>query len=385
MKNFILTLLSVAISSTVFSQMDSLKTLALDGYNEQNYVEALGFFEKCIALDSADFESYEKGGLSAYRLGDIPKARDLFLKLEKKDTLNKLAYTQLATIYEQQNNTPKAIKYYMKLNEMFPDNAIYYRKLAQQYYSARLFIDAFKYYGEAHKRNPRDLFTIKGISEMFLNNKQYNEADSMLIAGIAMDTLNINFHQLLATSKYKQKDYDSTVYYLKRIRGRVDLSPYFNKMMGYSLIQIDSFERSIPYLFKSITDHGHNEHSHYYLATAYSKLDSTSFALHHYQEALSEGISKNVDLYHRNLAKIYNEENKLKEAISHYQDAYKYGEDPLVLFYLARASDIYYKDKSIAIRYYSRFIKSGYDHAEYVDYSKQRRTYLKELKHQSGN
>jgi len=366
------------------AQIDSLKESALDLYNIQDYSTALNLFEKCLAIDSSDIVCYEKAGLAAYKLGEIPKARTYFLTLEKVDTLSRLARTQLATIYEQEHNTPKAIKYYNKLNKMFPDNAIYYRKLAQQYYSAGLQIDAFKFYAEAYKRNPRDLFTIKGISEMFLNNKQYTDADNLLRAGILLDTLNINFHQLLATSKYKQKVYDSTVYYLKRISGRVDLKPYYNKMLGYSYIQIDSFEKSIPYLFKSITDHGHNEHSHYYLATAYSKLDSTEYAIHHFQKALDEGISDNVDLYHRNLAKIFNEQDDLKIAIEHYQDAYKYGKDPLVLFYLGRAADVYYKDKNIAIRYYDRFVKSGYDHPEYKKYAQSRKRYLKEQAHQKS-
>ena len=81
------------------------------------------------------------------------------------------------------------------------------------------------------------------------------------------------------------------------------------------------------------------------------------------------------------MARLYAKEEDLKAAIPHYQDAYKYGEDPLVLFYLARASDNYYKDKNIAIRYYTKFIKSNYDHAEYQKYAADRKRYLKELIH----
>lgn len=370
-------------SSVLIGQADSTSLLAQQAYQEQNYLSALELYNACLTKDSSVIHYYEKGGLSAYKLGDTPKAKSLFLELVKRDSINKLGLTQLANLFEQEKNTPKAIKYYTQLVKLFPENAVNYRKLAQQYQSAGLNTEAFQNYSEAYKRNPRDMFSIKGISELFLLNKQYVEADSILRSGIAMDTLNINFHQLLATSKYRQKAYDSTVYYLVRIKGRVDLKPYFNKMLGYSYMQIDSFQRAIPYLFKSLTDKGDNENSHYYLATAYQKLDSVDYAKHHYQKAIEESISDNVDLYHRNLAKIFNQENELKSAISHYQDAYKYGNDPLILFYLARASDMYYKDKNVAIRYYDRFVKSEYDHAEYIKYSKQRKRYLKEAQHQS--
>ena len=131
-------------------------------------------------------------------------------------------------------------------------------------------------------------------------------------------------------------------------------------------------------------DEGNKEYAHYYLATAYEKLDSQDYALHHYNKALEEGISDNVDLYHRNLAKIYNEKSELKEAIPHYQDAYKYGEDSNVLFYLARAADVYYKDKNIALNYYKRYIKLG-DNEDYVRYSRERRRYILEQLHFENN
>ena len=81
--------------------------------------------------------------------------------------------------------------------------------------------------------------------------------------------------------------------------------------------------------------------------------------------------------------RLYNKEDNLKEAIPHYKDAYKYGEDPVLLFYLARASDKYYEDKNVALRYYRKFIKSGFDNKEYKDYSAQRVTALKEFLHQN--
>jgi len=194
--------------------------------------------------------------------------------------------------------------------------------------------------------------------------------------------MNIHLHQLIARSKYKQKEYQGTVDHLTTIDSKIDLTPYFNKMLGYAYIQIDSFETAIYYLEKSLVDEGGKEYAHYYLATAYDKLKNPEYSKHHYLKALEEGISSNVSNYHRSLAKIYNEEGNLKEAIPHYQDAYKYSEDPLVMFYLAMAADKYYADPNVAINYYSKYIKSNHDNLEYMKYSKQRKAHLKELRHQ---
>lgn len=365
-----------------FSQSDMAYEDALKAYETQDYQSAFSFFSQCAELDSTRTDCYEKAGQSAYRLGDIPAAKKFFHLLEKLDTSNYTAFSQLSTIYEMEKNAPKAIKYFNRLSGLYPENPIYYRKLGQQYQVSGLLNDAFENYARAFKLNPRDMFSIQGIAEIFIANKQYTEADSLLREGLALDSLNINFNLLIAQSKYRQKSFDSTVHYLDRIKYEIDLSPYFNKMFGYACIQIDSFEKSIPLLEKSLIDEGSKEYAHYYLATAYENLENEEYALFHYKKALEEGISANVDLYHRNLARMYNDRNNLREAIPHYQDAYKYGNDPLILFFLARACDVYYKDKSIALNYYRKYLKSGDQTAEYIQYSRERKQALQEQIHQ---
>lgn len=381
--NIWLTLIGLALFvSPIFSQDDALKSIADNYYNSQDYSKALEVYEQCLLLDSLSVVNTENAAMSAYRLGDTPRARELYQTLEILDSTSRIALSQLATIYEQEKNTPKTILYYNKLIKLYPDNSIYYRKIAQQFQSAGIHADAFRNYSKAFKLNPRDLFTIKGLSELFILNDQFQEADSILNVGLIMDSLNISLKLLIAQSKYRQKAYDSTVVHLESIIGRLDFNAYYNKMLGYSYIQIDSFEKSIPVLEKSLTDPGVKENAHYYLATAYYELENIEYSKFHYEKAIEEGISKNVDLYHRVLAKVYNEENNLSKAINHYKDAYKYGKDPLVLFYLARAADVYYKDKSIAINYYKKYYKSNHANLEYLNYAKKRSRQLKELKHQ---
>ena len=243
--------------------------------------------------------------------------------------------------------------------------------------------DARAHYLSAYKLNPKDQFTIKGLAELYLMERAYASVDSILWAGLDRDSSNIHFNLLIANSKYRQKAYDSTVYYMEVIRGKYDFRPHQNKMLGYAYLQVDSLDKSIRYLTKAINDPGTKEYAHYNLGIAYEKKNDMEFALHHFNEAVKAGISEDIDLYHRNVARLYSKEENLKKAIPHYKDAYKYGQDPLVLFYLARAADAYYKDKNIAIRYYSNFIKSEYDHEEYIQYSKDRKRYLKEHMHQS--
>ncbi len=74
-----------------------------------------------------------------------------------------------------------------------------------------------------------------------------------------------------------------------------------------------------------------------------------------------------------------------KKAIVAYKDAYKYSDDPILLYYLATITDLYYKDKTIAINYYKKYLKSNHQHVEYKTYALHRSRYLKEQIHQSKN
>jgi tetratricopeptide (TPR) repeat protein len=351
---------------------------------DQEYTRAYSIYSKCAGQDTSQYHCQEKAGLAAYRMGSMHKSKNHFHKIESKSNHFKTACIHLANIYEQEENIPKAIKYNRRLRDSFPDNAIYHRKLGALLMKANLPLEAFPKYAEALKLNPEDITTIKGIAELFILNNQLEDADSILRKGLSIDSSNISLNYLYARNFYKQKQYDSTVMVLWNIRGRVDFPNYYSKMLGYSFLQIDSVDKAIRYLEKSLVNEGDPEYAHYYLGTAYELKGDMESALFHLDKAIEAGISKGTDLYYRNKARLLNDQNNLGEAIKAYEWSYRLKPDPVLLFYLGRASDKYYKDKNIAIRYYDKYIKSAHDEPSYKKYARQRVRYLKEVRHQSS-
>ena len=113
---------------------------------------------------------------------------------------------------------------------------------------------------------------------------------------------------------------------MEKVIGRVDFRAHESKILGYAYLQIDSLEKAVFHLTRALDDSSTKEYAHYHLAVAFEKLEQKESAIHHFQKALEEGISSNVDIYHRNLGRIHSKNNNNKEAIPHYQDAYKYGD-----------------------------------------------------------
>ena len=351
-------------------------------FANQDYIQAIALSRSCYESDTNNIECLRILATASNKSGDQATAKTYLHVLEKKDSSNTSIYVQLASIYEQQQQLPKAIKYYTILNKLLPDHSIYYRKNAILYNGYGDRSEALRLFSKANKLTPRDILTLKGLAELAISNEQMSTADSLIKVALELDSMDIRMNYLSARSKYKQKQYYEVTEVFHRISGQVDLNSYYNKMLGYAYLQIDSVDRAISKFQLALVDDRSPEKLHYYLGTAYEKKDNIQGALEHYAKAVKSGISPDLDLYHRNVGRLALKEKKYKVAISAYKDAYKYGNDPVVLYYLAAASDNYYEDKSIAIGYYKRYLKSSHNHKEYKDYAAKRIRYLKEGLHQ---
>ena len=364
----------------VTGQNLSKAQIAID---EKDYLTALSLYTSCYESDTTNIHCLYQSALAASKSGDNTTAKNLFLRLEKKDTVLQQTWINLGALYEEEENPPKAIKYYTRLHNDNPTNATYTRKLGRLYRSANNRIDAWKYYAMAYKTNPRDIKTAKGLAELAMANSQAELADSIIIAALKIDSTHIGLNLLRAKMMYKNKSYEETANILESVLSRYDFNTYYHKLYGYALVQIDSTDKAIFHLTRALESTPEDEKLHYYLARAYEDIGDNKTAIFHFEKATDFSISPSLDKYFKNLARLYDEQKDLPKAIEAYKESYRYGQDPKILYYLARASDIYYKDKSIAIKYYSRYIKSKDDTKSYKAYAKQRKQYLKEVKHQS--
>ncbi len=360
---------------------DSLLNLASHEDQHGSAVSAFMYIDKCIDTDSLAYDCYMLGAKIAQKQGDFRKVKEYLLHDSLIHYRANECHQILANIYEQEGNTAKSGKYYKLLCESFPDRALYHRKLAQQYARSGAVNSAFQEYAIAYRLNDKDVFTIIGLSEFLAKAKEYEKLDSILNAAVAYDSTNVRIKLQLASSKYRQQQYDSTCIVMRSLQGRIDFNQYYNKMYGYSLIQIDSLDDAIFYLEKSLQGDGNPEKAHYYLGIAYEKKDEHDNAKYHFRKAIEYAISKDIDLYHRNLAAIANSDNDDAEEIKHLKKVYEYEPTGRNLFQLARAADEYYADKNIAKRYYQKYLKLTEQETQLSTYARDRVAAIKEYLH----
>ena len=82
-------------------------------------------------------------------------------------------------------------------------------------------------------------------------------------------------------------------------------------------------------------------------------------------------------------ARILQDQNDLRKAMKEYEQAFLFGGDPACLLEKARLCELYYKDKSMAMRQYQRFIDASTSATDGQAFAQQRIRLIKEYLHQS--
>ena len=344
--------------------------------NNQEYLEAIDVLKVLEAGDSTRTDIKIQLAEAYYHTGDLTQSKHYYHQAENTDNAHVLS--RLAYIYESEQNAPKALKYYLALSEIYPQNTTYLRKIAALYFDNNETGEAIQYYQEAIRTQPRDILSIKGLSDIYFLTDSLSQADSLVQSGLDIDSLHAGLHFLKARIQYRNNQYAGVVNTLEKMMGRVDLPLFYNNLLGYSYVQVDSVDKAIFHLTLSLHAQPHSETSHYFMGWAYEKKNDMERAKYYYHKAIESGLSKKMPLYHQALARIFTHEHQYSKAIEQYEHSLRYEKNALTYMYMGIAAENAYTDKKVAVRYYQLFLKNLQEPSEHEDYVKQRIKILNE-------
>lgn len=345
----------------------------------QNYPAALRHLE----LQDSTMANLAKMGLCHYKLGSWAQAKQIYELMIRRDSSEIGARVQLGQLYFQEANWPKAIRYYRELIQLDSTNATYYKNCGEAHEQAGLLREAFGYWQNAFRLNPTDIPLILNLAEVFLTNKQPEVADSLIQIAHRLDQHNVKVLMYLARVRYVLKNYPDVDWAISRVNSFIDLNPYYRKMWAYALIQLDSIDHSI-HLLENLLREDADENTHYYLGLAYERKKDFPVAQFHYQKAIQKAVSTNMSTYYFRSGLVSKEQQLYKDAIQAYREAYRYSKDPVFVFYEAQISDLYYKNKKIALHKYQDYLKlTDAVHPQFIQYAQERSQYLSEYLHQT--
>jgi len=113
---------------------------ALDQYNkginfinEENYKEALVWFEKAVKTDPSFTFAWDNVGICSRRLGNLDRALEAYNKSLALDPKGKTPLQNIPVVYQYKNDYDKAIEAYNKLLEVFPGDPEGYFGVGRMY------------------------------------------------------------------------------------------------------------------------------------------------------------------------------------------------------------------------------------------------------------
>ena len=345
----------------------------------QQYQKAILVIE---AMDSTEQDLYlDKKAFCAYQLGLFPSAKQSYLRILKQDTFDTKANLYLSQIFEAELDIPKAILHASNLLKTDSTNSNTYKRLGRLYNKAHLKRLAKQYFERSLDYNPTDIATLLELGDLANAEKDWEMADRYTDRVLKIDSTNVRGILSKARSRYGQKDYGEVVKYMEKTRGRLDLTPYYQKILGYSYLQIDSLDQSI-HTLENLLYREQAEHTYYYLAMAYGKKEEWEKSTYFYELATEAGISKNIENYYAAMAVAQKEQTNWNKAFDCYDEAFYFSQDPIHLLRKAQLAEWYYEDKSIALRQYQKCLNLETLEEGNKNYAIQRVKALKEYLHQ---
>jgi len=331
--------------------------------------------------------SYHTYAARIYRsLGNFKQARNAYQNCLRIDSLAvqpQIAWAQLEIGAQNYN---QAAKLYLNLISQDSLNPHFYKLLAYLELKRESSLGAMAAFSKALELSGSDQEAAVQLILLYLDQQIYPQADSLIGVYEAENPDAKLIQQLALRSAFSQKQYPRvqlTGQHLLKDLG--DSSLMVLRSLGISYYHLKAYPQADTILQIALKLTKEPEQIYFYLGMSKLAQNLHAEGQAYLQKAIEAGISKSMSVYELNMALSLDEEGRYGEAIPYYQSVYKQTQSPLMLYYLARDYDQFYRDKQPALSYYQAFLdKAGSEYYQYQDFSRKRIAELKRIQHFKG-
>ncbi|TYB31033.1 MAG: tetratricopeptide repeat protein [Candidatus Mcinerneyibacterium aminivorans] len=175
---------------------------------------------------------YTKKANKELQKGNLEKAKDYYLKVEKMDLINYMIYHNVGSIFFQLRDFDKAEEYFKKAIDLNPKNVVSYSTLSEVYLRKKRWKDAEDIIEKALEIEPFNYFLKKRKKKIFNKNWRKNyveslektekalnqqqkgnikEAKESFEKAVKLNNKNTTAHFLYGTMLYNQGNYDKAI------------------------------------------------------------------------------------------------------------------------------------------------------------------------------
>ncbi|MBL4709039.1 MAG: tetratricopeptide repeat protein [Flavobacteriales bacterium] len=357
----------------------SLKDSGQYYYSNFQFQRAIQVLEPDSGKTALEYHLLAK---SYQKLGQDNDAKIAYQNALKNDSSNVSYLNSFADFCRKKKEYSTAILTYKKLILLNPSNAYYYKKIASTYLKTPYSFFAITAFENAIQLNPKDEESKALLVECYLEGGHIGNAEKLVQSYLKEHPKNRNFIMQAIKIAYRLKDYEDVASKCELFYTTGDSGLVVQKLHGIADYHLKEYATAIQFIETVIKVDTKSEILHYYLGLCYQDSGQTKKAAEFLEKAIDLGISNNIDNYYTRLGTVYEELGNYEQSIQAYKIAYGKSKDKILLYHLARNYDVYYKDKTTALKYYQLYLEENDTTNElYFVFSKSRIQELKMAKH----
>lgn len=381
MKIYLLPILVICVTNSSFAQQTekSGDALLLEYYQNQRFADALDYIKKANPEPVTDAKVLSSLAYTSQMAGKLADAEGYYLRIYQKDSTSISLLYNLGNLNLRRGNNGKALVYFKKILEKDSSNFNVYKQLATISYNIGNLKADSNYLQKANQINPIDPDVAADLAMIFINQKSYPKADTIVSKALAADTANLLLLNQKAIINYKLERFPQTISLCQQLMFGGAMSSEVINMLGASYFMVKRYKECISAFEILETNKTASETSFYYTAMSYKALNDQEKAIEYLNKAIKSAISSNVDSYYAEMGDSYDKLHRLNKAVNAYQKSLLYDSKPMITYYvLANLYDSELKNKVLAVKYYREYIKANPPQKQntYLTYAKSR---LKEL------
>ncbi len=266
---------------------------------------------------------------------------------------------RLTKAYEKRGNFKAAYNAAMQLVALAGHLSTYRKIAATLAVQNRQYSAAIQAYMEALKLSPTDEEAGYSLSKLLYALELYPQAENIALQFMAIDSTHPGFLALLPKVYYQLKEYQKAKIWGYHFLARHDTTPDIAKIMATSAVHTESYDSAFAFFEYLGRQNEMSEGTYFYKAYAFEQSGKRDSAQFNYARAIEMAESPNMGQYRLRLAMVLDASESYPEAIEQYKKAYAHTKNEEILYYLARAYDRYYQDKTVAMDYYERYLKES--------------------------
>lgn len=266
---------------------------------------------------------------------------------------------ELADLYRRQREWTAACRHYTALHEAGLDSGRLHTALGVCNTNLGRIPTAIEHLQAAYRKQPGNVEVALRLSKLVEVTKSPEYAASILQPAIEARPHAARLWRRVGLLAFKQKRYEEAIGAYERTIAEGDTAAVVHQRLGIAQVGAQKYDAAIPNLRRAYRRDTTSVASAFYLGSAYRGVDSLSLAARFYERAIDVGTQGRVLDAFLQLATVEEARGHEPTAIRAYQTALRLQPERTNLyFYLATLYDAYYRDKTVAARYYERYLSS---------------------------